>query len=422
MSAVRSAGRTAAVALAAVLAAPCGCQRLGSAPPADVCIEAEAAVRGADGAPAAPPVPGLLASGGALVELAGGAALRFELTAPAGAAWWWRVARTGGGSDDDRAATVEWCTAAGRPLAPPERVTLARAAHPECYDWRSLGAAPAGAGALRVTLAAGDGCLRIDAFVGGAAARGRTPPIVVGPDTWRSRDGRHELRAAPGARVADPEWTLALLRDAVAAVAARLQVEPAGPLVLFALPGGDPAFEARGGFQNGNALFLRDDELHLPWRGYAHELVHVIEEQRELALPWSFSEGLACAIALDVALHDFGGIEGPAREAERLARLLRDGDGWWRPGGDGANPLLPWVPPPEGAGDAKDGAARGAAYAWATLLVREAAARGGPGFYARLLAELERTRGGAADRFLPALEAAAGRSLRDLFREVGLKS
>jgi hypothetical protein len=403
------------------------------------CIEAERVVRREEGRASGRLAPSLLASGGVAVEVAAGETARFALPDGQGdrdsgkTRWWWRVARVGGADgagekgakEDGRAAVgeveLDWCVASGRP-PPTSRLSLPRAAHPECFDWRPLGPAPPGAIEVCLRCVDGDATLRVDAFARHDA----------GPDAIRSADQRLELRAAPGARVADPEWTLHLLRDAVAVARGRLGVEPVGTIVLFALPGGGREFADRGGFQNGNALFLRDDELHLPWRGYVHEVVHLIEEQQRLALPWSFSEGLACAVALEAALAEFSGIEGPRREAARLRSLAIEGDGWWRPGQHGCNPLLPWSPPSGAA--AVDPSARSAAYDWATLLVRGAAERGGSRFYERLVAELLRTRPpawqsakeslasgpGATRRFLDALEAAAGAPLREWFATIGV--
>lgn len=377
---------------------------------------------------ARPVVGSLVGSGGSVLALASGGSATFltpSTVADAAAAGdtggsppiaWWRVAAGEAAVGVD----YEWHAAADGPARPLATGSwhVPAGAHPECLDWRALGSVPASARRLVLRLRGDAATLRLDQFAFMRGAESPAAPAV----TWASADGELELRAAAGARVSDPEWTLKLLQEARTAVAARLGVPVAGPLVLIAVAGHAATFEASGGFQNGRALFLRDDELHLPWRGYAHELVHLVEEARDWQLPWSWSEGLACAVALDVALRDFSGIEGPTREAERLATLAREGDAYWRPGWRGRNPLLPWA--------GSDPAERRAAYDWATVLVRGAASCSADGFTARLVAALERSppaalagsaEPAATERFLAALELAAAADLGDLFRATGVR-
>jgi len=358
-----------------------------------------------------------VASGGRSLDVrADGGDLVFALPPATGAAAprhaWWRVAAAG----RDLVWQLEWRAArseerAGEPLASRRWRSPARA-HADCLDWFDLGPVPDGA----VELVA----RRADAA--GMVATGRVDQLALAtggatPDeprrAWRSDDGTLEVRAGPGARVPDPDWTLKLLRESRAAVAARLGVAVAGPLALIALPGGAAEFEASGGFQHGRALFLRDDELHLPWRGYAHELVHVVEEARGWKLPWVWSEAIASALALDVALRDFTGIEGPGREAARLARLLETGDAWHRPGDAAANLALALERAPD------DPELRAAGYSWGAALLRAAAEAGGPEFWQRLAAELDRDAATMPRPFLAALEAAAGAPLDELLRRCG---
>ncbi|MBL8843451.1 MAG: hypothetical protein JNL90_18165 [Planctomycetes bacterium] len=342
-------------------------------------------------------------SGGAVVAVARGAR-RIELPLPPareGERAWLRVAVVGAPLD----ATVRFGgSAAARTLHVEPR------AHLECLDWIALGERPAGATQVTIETDESAPAWRLDAL---ALRLDRAPP-AEGHAAWRARDGALEVRAAPGARVADPEWTLKLLAEQVAAVEALLERRFDGPIALIALPAGAAEFEASGGFQNGRALFLRDDELHLPWRGYAHELFHVFEEERGLQLPWSWSEGLACALALEVADATVAGIEGPARHRAALAALRRDGDEFHRPGAASVNRLLPLAAPPA------DRRERDAAYAWATALVEEVARRGGRGAFARFVAAWEAGSGAGGARAIAALEAAAGGPLDDLRARCGV--
>ncbi|MSR45483.1 MAG: hypothetical protein EXS13_00165 [Planctomycetes bacterium] len=349
-----------------------------------------------------------VASGGAALALpAGEASVTFEWpdgAIDAGSTLWWRAAAV--------ALPVEW-----RFMWLGEVVHFAQPAraHGECLDWFELGVPPVGARVLRATKPAGSGACRIDQI---AIANGGARPEMA-PSVWRSADTLLEVRAAEGARVADPEWTLKLLAEARAAVEARLGVRVTSPVVLVALRGAACEFEESGGFQNGCAIFLRDDELHLPWRGYAHEWTHVIEEARGWSLPWSWSEGLACALALDVALGDFAGLSGPGEEEQRLLRLLHEGDSWWHAGRSGGNELLPWSEEP-----AASDAIRRSAYSWAALLVHVAAGRSDQAFWSRLAAVLDRSETASpvsTDAFLAALTAAALEPLDDLFTATGVR-
>ena len=349
-----------------------------------------------------------VASGGAALALpAGEASVTFEWPdggIDAGSTLWWRAAAV--------AAPVEWHL-----MWLGEVVHFAQPAraHGECLDWFELGTPPVGARTLRATKPAGSGACRIDQI---AIAKGGARPEAT-PSVWRSEDSMLEVRAAEGARVVDPEWTLKLLAEARAAVEARLGVRLTSPVVLVALRGAASEFELSGGFQNGHAIFLRDDELHLPWRGYAHELTHVIEEERGWSLPWSWSEGLACGLALDVALRDFAGLFGPGDEELRLLRLLHDGDSWWHAGREGANDLLPWSDDLTARDDV-----RRSAYSWAALLVHVAAGRSDPAFWSRLSAALDRSRTESVESteaFLAALCEAAGGPLDDLFAATGVR-
>lgn len=342
-------------------------------------------------------------SGGAVVAFAAGAR-QVELQLPparAGERAWLRLAVVAAPLD----ATVRFeGSTAARPLH------VAPRAHLDCLDWIALGERPAGATQLTLETDASAPAWRLDAL---ALRLDRAPPAEAHA-AWRARDGAFEVRAAPGARVADPEWTLKLLAEQVAAVEALLERRFAGPIALIALPAGAAEFEASGGFQNGRALFLRDDELHLPWRGYAHELFHVLEEERGLELPWSWSEGIASALALEVADATVAGIEGPARQRAALAALRRDGDEFHRPGAASPNRLLPLAAPPA------DRRERDAAYAWATALVEEATRRGGRGAFARFVAAWEAEGGAGEARVIAALEAAAGGPLEDLIARCGV--
>ncbi len=323
-------------------------------------------------------------------------------------------------------APLDW-TVAWRGATESSKCRVEPRAHRECLEWVALGEWPLGATTIVLEKGAASPAAQLDLL---ALMRGA--PLPDEPrSAWRSADGRFEVRAAPGASLSDPEWTLKLLMGQAAAVESLLAARLERRVALIALPAAATAFDVSGGFQHGHALFLREDELHLPWRGYAHELFHVVEEERVLGLPWSWSEGLACALALDVADATVAGIEGPKRQRDALARLRREGDAFHRPGDPPDNAVLPLAEPP----DDPDRCAAG--YAWATALVEEAARRGGRGFYARFLAayEEEFARAGPGrgeliaafpaaaecDRYArAALVTAAGAPLDDLFAACGL--
>ena len=263
-----------------------------------------------------------------------------------------------------------------------ERRAVAPTGHRERFEWRPL-APPAGAldpSATRESAedpielrVSGAGELRLDQFAWGSGA---TPPdAAASPPVWR--DGKLELRAGFDAQVADPEWALHLLREQSTAVARLCGRELEGPIVLVALSSAQWPGDATGAFQNGCAIFLRDRELHLPWRSFAHELAHLFEEQGRLPLPRFWSEGFACAVAdeVEASLYD----RGVPRARVRWRRLLLAGDELHRPGERAPNRAIAW--PAASAGDRRD-------YEWAGALVDALAQAGGAGFFARLGREL----------------------------------
>jgi len=263
-----------------------------------------------------------------------------------------------------------------------ERRAVAPTGHRERFEWRQLlppagafdpgvaGDAAEGAIELRVT---GAGELRLDQFAWGV---GDAPPAAAAsPPVWR--DGRLELRAGFDAQVADPEWALHLLREQYTAVARLCGRELDGPVVLIALSSAQWPGDATGAFQNGCAIFLRERELHLPWRSFAHEIAHLFEEQGGLSLPRFWSEGFACAVAdeVEASLYD----RGVPRARVRWRRLLAEGDELHRPGASEPNRAIAW--PAASASDRRD-------YEWAGALVDALAQAGGAGFFARLEREL----------------------------------
>jgi hypothetical protein len=332
------------------------------------------------------------AAGGAALRLAAGTpalllprpAFVAEATAVASApTLWLRVA--GDGRDDVSCELgVRGGTREHRAVAP--------TGHRERFEWRPL-APPAGAfdrGAARDAAGlpielrvAGDGELRLDQFAWGS---GDAPPAAAAsPPVWR--DGQLELRAGFDAKVADPEWALHLLREQYTAVARLCGRELDGPVVLVALSSAQWPGDATGAFQNGCAIFLRERELHLPWRSFAHEIAHLFEEQGAVRLPRFWSEGFACAVAdeVEASLYE----RGVPRARVRWRRLLAEGDELYTPGlgpgrgpGPGAgemNRAIAW--PAAAAGDRRD-------YEWAGALVDALAQAGGAGFFARLEREL----------------------------------
>src|SRR5262249_38758791 len=210
--------------------------------------------------------------------------------------------------------------------------------------------------------------LRLEQFAGGS---GDAPPdAAASPPVWR--DGQLELRAGFDAKVADPEWALHLLREQYAAVARLCGRELDGPIVLVALSSAQWPGDATGAFQNGCALFLRERELHLPWRSFAHEIAHLFEQQGSLTLPRFWSEGFACAVAdeVEASLYD----RGVPRARVRWRRLLAEGDELHRPGASEPNRAI--ASKAASASDRRD-------YEWAGALVDALAQAGGPGLFPR---------------------------------------
>lgn len=274
------------------------------------------------------------------------------------------------------------CDIGVRGAARRERRTVAPSGHRERFDWQALVlpaaefVAPATAGSadppVEMTVA-GAGELLLDQFAWGS--RETPPEKSASPPVWC--DGRLELRAGFDAKVADPEWALHLLREQYTAVARLCGRELEGPVVLVALSSSQWPRDATGAFQNGCAIFLRDRELHLPWRSFAHEIAHLFEEQGGLPLPRFWSEGFACAVAdeVEAALYD----RGVARARVRWRRLLAEGDELHRPGTADPNRAIAWSD--AAAGDRRD-------YEWAGAVVDALAQAGGAGFYARVTSGL----------------------------------
>src|SRR6185295_9412437 len=137
--------------------------------------------------------------------------------------------------------------------------------HRERFEWIRAGAGAGTRGGLRLLADRGD--VWLDQW---ARLASRLPaPAPWSPRVWRSDGGAIELRAAARAQVVDPEWPMQLAREQRDVVADRFGAKLRRPLVLIALPAGEWPRPGAGAFQNGCAIFLRDDELHLPWRSYA---------------------------------------------------------------------------------------------------------------------------------------------------------
>jgi len=222
----------------------------------------------------------------------------------------------------------------------------------------------------------GAGELFLDQFAWGGGA---VPPAPsASPAIWS--DGRLELRAGADATVADPEWALHLLREQYGAVAKLCGRELDGPIVLVALSAAQWPREQTGAFQNGCVIFLRDRELHLPWRSFAHEIAHLFEEQSGVTLPRFWSEGFACAVADEVEARLYE--RGVARARVRWRELLRDGDDLHAAGASAPNRAIAWPDgPASSATDRRD-------YEWAGAVVDALAEAGGAAFFARLEVEL----------------------------------
>jgi len=270
------------------------------------------------------------------------------------------------------------------------QVELPATGHRDRFEWTPLELAPAGASAdSDVELSLGEGSdaeLWLDQLAWGSGDSDAPDP-AASPRVWR--DGMLELRASAGARVFDPEWVQHLLREQYGAVARLLGRELRGPLLLVALPAARWPRPGAGAFQQGRAIYLRDDELHLPWRSFAHEIAHVFEEERATALPRFWSEGLACALAdeVEARLYD----RGVPRARVRWGELLARGDALHRPGDPPPNRALAF------ATAAADGAAADRRdYEWAAAVVDALAQKGGPGYFARLEALLAAPQAGGA--------------------------
>jgi hypothetical protein len=410
--------------LLAALGCAAGCAAgSGAAESPAVAFEAEAAVAGGSAATDAPIAVEAECASGRRALAIGGDPVRLSGAIPAAAGrLWLRLSCRG---DPAGAALEIEGTGEGRVV-----VEVPDTLHRERFEWVR---------ACELPFATGEHAVCVRRIRGGEVLvdqwavlpeRAR-PDEAWSPALWRSRDGSLELRAAQGAKGFDPAWILHLLEEQRDAVASRLGARLERPLVLIALPAARWPSERSGAFQNGCAILLRDDELHLPWRSYAHEIAHLHEDERDLDLPWFLSEGIACALALEVEERILGAAGPVAEKHAALDRLLREGDSWHRPASREGNAvfLLDEEPP---LAERRD-----AAYAWATALLRGAARRGGEGFWRRLLAALAREPAfdpsspageelDEAGRRLLALAAsarvlreAAGRPLDDLFVQLG---
>jgi hypothetical protein len=308
------------------------------------------------------------------------------------------VARPPAGSPRERL----WVRSSTRGAAPsaPLRVRcggvevqaeLPATGHRDRFEWTPLELASADSspdGDVELSLAeASDAELWLDQLAWGDGTSDAPDP-AASPRVWR--DGMLELRAASGARVFDAEWVQHLLREQYAAVVRLLGRELRGPLLLVALPAAQWPRPGAGAFQQGRAIYLRDDELHLPWRSFAHEIAHVFEEERATALPRFWSEGLACALADEVEARLWD--RGVPRARVRWGELLARGDALHRPGDPPPNRALAF------ATAAADGAAADRRdYEWAGAVVDALAQKGGPGYFARLEALLAAPPAGGMD-------------------------
>jgi hypothetical protein len=366
----------------------------------------------------ATPAPGTLAraheepcfgaSRGLALRLEGDAGVALELPRiPAGgASLWLRLSCT----DEAGGARLEVTHDFGGAV-----VEVPDTRHRDRFEWIECARLPEGAQRCEIALAAGHGGrarVRIDQWA--LLEPDRSPPERLSPPVHRDGDGL-ELRAAEGARLFDPPWILKLLREQRNEVA-RLLGEPApAPLVLLALPAASWPQEQAGAFQNGCVIYLRDDELHLPWRSFAHEIFHVHEETLPAELPPFLSEGIACALALEIERRLVERGVDPGEEEARQERLLADGDDLHRPGSGGANPVFAWDR------ERWDRSAGAAGHAWATALVASARRRGPGSFWSDLIAALRSAGARPIDlaQGLAALERAAGVPLDDLFARAG---
>ena len=437
-----SAARRAAATLAAACAIGCTAVReSGAGAPARAAFEAElsvpgdaaeAAVAPAVDAPAAATKPAKparvaadCASGGSAVAIGATPVVLRGATSPGATALWLRLSCSGIAEGAELEVAVD-----GGEIGV---VTVADTLHSEAFEWiRAAALEPRDTPvAQTITLRRRNGgALLVDQWaVLGAVDR---PDPSWSPPVWRADDGSLELRAAWDASVFDPPWVLHLLREQRDAVARRFGAPLARPLLLIALPAARWPDPQAGAFQSGFAIVLRDDELHLPWRSYAHEIAHVYETElahdHGLSLPWFLSEGIGCALALEME-EQILGRDGPVAAKERaLARLLEEGDAWHRAGEGGGNELLWRGPRAKLDGGTQPGTdERAAAYAWATAVVRAASLRGGEGFWRRLHDELlTEAAGGSGARVLGSaaalalLERAAGQPLDDLYARAGL--
>ncbi len=320
------------------------------------------------------------AAGGACVEL-GTVAEPLQLELPAGrSGWLWlRSAQ----------ALAPIDVTVGSPAEPHREpfgcATLPVTHHAERFEWQRVVAIPDHAAPLRIELEARSPAARWRLDQVALLPSSTAPPSRASPAVIGSADGTLELRAAYNATIFDSEWVLKLLREQRDAVAALLGVGVEPPLLLIVVSEREPVWHDTGAFQNGCALFLRADELHLPWRSYAHEIVHVIEEQRRWHLPWWLSEGIACVIGREVARAIYGSIGSADEQDAVLDRLLADGDTFHRAGSVEPNPVFDLLAAPA------DEPARDSAYNWAAAVVRAAARAGGRGFWPRLCLAIEQT-------------------------------
>lgn len=258
--------------------------------------------------------------------------------------------------------------------APGMRTTLRiqDTGHWDRFQWFALALPSALQGALRIGGGKGPvllDCLRL------------LPASAPPPDlpALHSRDG-WELRPGEDARIFDPPWVFSALRRQEAFVAHALGFPRNGVLVLGAIADAhwpDPSMEA---FQSGRVVYLRASRLHLLWRGYTHELVHLFQDQCETAVPWYFHEGVATHLAQRADLELWDRREVVARNRSLLAEVRAQGNNLYRPH-QGANPIFGW----NAGGEmprAKD------AYDWAAAIIDALVEESGPGLLPKAYALL----------------------------------
>lgn len=303
-------------------------------------------------------------------------------------------------------------------------VELTDTLHADRFEWQRIASREWRGGESKVTLrAVAPEPVALDCIAWTAKGSAPETPLV------EARCDGFLVQAADGARLADPEWTLRILRTQRQFLARSFGFDVTGTIFLTVLPAAGWERSDRGAYQKGRMLYLRDDELAYAWHRYPHELFHVFQSMECAPTPLFFTEGAAHCVALEVERQLFDRQALVEEQCQPLRRLLSEGDGRFQPGGADRLGVYEWEP------SAEQGPDRERNYLWANAIVVGLHERLGPDWLPRtyallrdrehpLTAQLIRAPGPAArmQALVPLLSAGAGLDLVPYFERLGWRA